>query len=307
MLALGLYGSAYGIDLVEAREHFRLIVAAVTIGVFLKAATIGSTMWIVTGRAEYMIIGIAVAQIDPLSVASILGNSRMSTKAKSILAAWASFDDPITALLTVYGTFALNDLLAIAPKAGESVGWSTYFVDLGMNLVLIGAAIAMWTVARRSQWMLTAGVGGVVVIAVDRFLMLGVATSGLFLRPRIGDVLARCLNIALCIAAVMLGMVLIDGVNVVDGILLGLATFLAQIVVGLLLTRRLDKRDRLHLAFAQQNGLTAIVLALLLEVQYGNIVEVVAPAILTVNVIHAITNAALERVLGDVTTAWQDL
>ncbi len=51
---------------------------------------------------KYLILGIVVAQIDPLSVASILRNPKMSIRVKSILAAWSSFDDPITVLLSLY-------------------------------------------------------------------------------------------------------------------------------------------------------------------------------------------------------------
>lgn len=44
LLAVGLYASTYGIVLQEAQRHLKLVVAAVTIGVFAKAALIGGLL-----------------------------------------------------------------------------------------------------------------------------------------------------------------------------------------------------------------------------------------------------------------------
>lgn len=299
LLAIGLYGSAFSIDLQEARESLKLIVSAVTIGVVLKALIVGGAMWVLTRDTKFFVIGIAVAQIDPLSVASILRSSRMSSRAKTILAAWASFDDPMTALLTVYGTIALGSFIGLSPDffSGDQPGvdWNSYFINLSENVALTAGALLLWFLVRRSSVMLTASVFGVVGIAIERFLMLGVATSGLFLRPPIGDFLNGVMRIALPIAAMMLGMVLVGGIDIVHGVLLGIATFTSQIIVAPLLTRGLLKSDRIALAFAQQNGLTAIILSLLLEVHYKGVIEVVAPAIIVVNVLHAVVNSHLDK------------
>ena len=75
---------------------------------------------------------------------------------------------------------------------------------------------------------------------------------------------------------------------------LGFAAYGAQIVVGFLLTNKLEMRDRLHIAFAQQNGITAIILSLLFETYYPGTVAIIAPAIIVVNTIHVIANIILD-------------
>jgi hypothetical protein len=90
---------------------------------------------------------------------------------------------------------------------------------------------------------------------------------------------------------------LIDGVQIWRGISLGIAAFAAQIVAAALLTIGMPRPDRWHLAFAQQNGITAIILALTLQIQFDGVVAVVAPAIITANLIHAAANRLVDRKL----------
>jgi hypothetical protein len=61
-------------------------------------------------------------------------------------------------------------------------------------------------------------------------------------------------------------------------------------VAALVLTGGLPMLDRVHLGLAQQNGVTAVILALVFERDFGGFVAVIAPAILTVNLVHAVAN-----------------
>ncbi|MFF5308212.1 hypothetical protein [Streptomyces massasporeus] len=90
LLAVGLYGSTHGIDLADLRRDLRGVVAAVTLGVVLKAALISGVMVLAFDRPEYLILGIVVAQIDPLSVTALSRDGHMSQRARSLLTAWAS-------------------------------------------------------------------------------------------------------------------------------------------------------------------------------------------------------------------------
>ena len=49
LLAAGLYSSTYGISIPDARQHLKLIVKAITIGVVLKALIIGSVVSLALG------------------------------------------------------------------------------------------------------------------------------------------------------------------------------------------------------------------------------------------------------------------
>jgi hypothetical protein len=122
--------------------------------------------------------------------------------------------------------------------------------------------------------------------------MLGLAIAGLFLRLPDSRRVEQAVAVAFPLAAFLMGMLLVGGVDVAEGIVPGVLAFAAQILAAALLTWRLPLMDRVHLALAQQNGITAIILALVFERSLDGFVAVVAPAIVTVNVIHAVANRA---------------
>lgn len=113
LLAVGLYASTYGIDLKEARQHLKIILSAVTIGVVCKAVIIGGSLAVLFRDPSLFILGVGVAQIDPLSVAGLMKSGRMSKKAKTILASWASFDDPIIVILSIYTPVLITQLFGL--------------------------------------------------------------------------------------------------------------------------------------------------------------------------------------------------
>lgn len=288
LLAVGLFGSTAGINLAEAREHRRLILAAVTVGVLLKAAIIGGALYLATRDPLFIVLAVAVAQIDPLSVASLMGSDRMSPKAKTILAAWASFDDPVTVILVVYAAAFVGGL------GFDPSGLGAYGLNLVLNAALALAAYLAWRFLR--SWLLAIVLILLGALAVWQFLMLGVAIAGLFIRPAwLERLLPRVTNTALLVSGALLGLLLVNGVILTYGALLGVMAWVAQIVAALLLTRGLPRPDRVHLALAQQNGITAIILALRLETQFATAVAIIAPAIVTTNVLHFGANWLADR------------
>ena len=136
----------------------------------------------------------------------------------------------------------------------------------------------------------------VFTISILYFMMLGIALVGLFLRPsKVGGYIDNVVVWALRAAAVLVGMLLINGVDLWRGVALGAAAYMAQVIVGFLLTRGLPAKDRWHISFAQQNGITAIILALLFEPIHPGTVAIVAPAIVVVNGLHFAANKAIDR------------
>lgn len=313
LLAVGLYASTYGIELKEARKHLKIILGAVTFGVVLKAAIIGGSLALIFQDPFFLILGITVAQIDPLSVAGLMKGNRMSTKAKTILASWASFDDPITVILSLYAPLLVAqltgvDLGSITGNSDTGANLISYIRELGLNLLLAGGVLALWLVMRyytkkTYAWLTLLLAGGVYVLlaaslslSVLYFMMLGIALIGLFLRPpKVDKFIDHAITWALRAAAVMLGLLLIGGINIWSGVALGVAAYCAQIIVGWLLTRGLPSRDRWHISFAQQNGITAIILALLFEPIHPGTVAIVAPAIIVINGLHALVNKGLDK------------
>ncbi len=335
LLAVGLYGSTYTISLTEARRSASTVVAAVTLGVLGKSLLIGAITFVLFRRPVFFVLGVAVAQIDPLSVAVMNRSSSMSTRAKSILAAWASFDDPVTVLITIYAAAFARRILdgrvnavSVVPGHGGALG---YLAGLGANLAfaaVVGAAVVLVRVAARRGLLSprrgtpvagredrprpvmtrTSGVRyavvigvliGLFAISVWQFWMLGLALIGLCFRPQvIAAWLERAVAIAFVLVAIVLGMLLARGIDLVDGVALGAVAFAAQACVSLPLTRTLQRSDRVQLALAQQNGVTAILLALLLQPMFPQATAIVGPAILTINALHQCSRAFCDRRFG---------
>ncbi|MEU2540779.1 hypothetical protein [Streptomyces iakyrus] len=310
LLAVGLYGSTHDIDFAEVRRSLRVVLVAVTVGVVVKASLIATVMVLAFDRPEYLVLGIAVAQIDPLSVAATQRSDRVSPRAKAILSVWAAFDDPMTVLLTVYFSALAVRYGAGAAGDGSLVAdTATVFGDLLINLALFAAVAALWWAAvawsgrrdpaRRPAPRPSADIVALVLVvalilfAAQDMMVLAVALTGLFVRlGRFGAALEPAVALAFLIASAVLGVVLASGqVLLREGLVLGASAFAAQLLVTLLISRllvrpRLTWPDLVHLGFGQQNGITAILLALALEPRFPGTVGVVGPAIVTVNLLH---------------------
>ncbi len=315
LLAIGLYSSTFGISLKEARRNMRLILTAVTVGVFVKAIIIGIVLSFILKNPFGFILGIIMAQIDPLSTAALLNSSRLSKRAKTILAAWSSFDDPVTIIMSLYAPVMVSMMVGShwQPIGGtmQDVGLVGYVTETGINILFATGVFALWMFIKRfakaSRYLIVVFaalamyvlVAGSLSIAVYYFWMLGVAILGLFMRPPIEKIIPHAVHWALYMAAILLGILLINGINVWVGIVLGVTAFGAQIIVGYLVTHKLPNHDRLRIAFSQQNGITAIILALLFEPYYPGTIAIVAPAIIVINTVRAATelllNAHLEK------------
>ncbi|TMR15670.1 hypothetical protein ETD86_26755 [Nonomuraea turkmeniaca] len=89
-----------------------------------------------------MILAVAVAQIDPLSVASVMADNRLSDRAKTILGAWSSFDDPVTVILAFYAVSWVKPI-----QDGLS---ASYLTDLGLNALFAAVAYAVWRLVRKA-------------------------------------------------------------------------------------------------------------------------------------------------------------
>ncbi|MEV5846723.1 hypothetical protein AB0M32_32625 [Streptomyces sp. NPDC051985] len=315
LLAVGLYGSTYGIDLKALRADLRGVVAAVTLGVVLKAALITGTMLLVFRRPEALVLGVAVAQIDPLSVAALGRNDRMSPRARSLLTAWASFDDPMTVLLTLYLAGVAHPLTGGTGTPGITGGGTGgYLAGLGLNAALLAGVLLLWFTGRRLAAKApdtpparrTVGgaavllVGALLVLAAAQQLMLAVALAGLVVRSTVlGKVLDRAVGGAYLAAFSALGLLLAHGVAWWPGLVLGVAAFGAQAVVALtvmpLFVKGLARTDRIELGLGQQNGITAVLIALTLERDFPGTAATVGPAVITVNILYGAGQALRSR------------
>lgn len=303
LLAVGLYASVYGISRRELRANAGVVLAAVTVGVTAKAFASGAVMMLAFGGAGYLLLGVAVAQIDPLSVAASLRDRRMSPRARSVLSAWASFDDPVTVLLVAYLAGATLPGVRGASVLAGTGGVPGQFALNGALVAGAGAAWYLLGLRRHGPWASPRDSGranaaaclvlaGLMAVAVGSGLFAGIAVCGLFFRPRIDAIVGQIVNAAFYAATFGLGMLLVTGVRIGAGVLLGVSVFGAQVLAGVIISRGMPREDRARLALGQQNGVTAIVLALALAPYFPAAVGTIAIAIGVVNILHILGNGA---------------
>ena len=120
------------------------------------------------------------------------------------------------------------------------------------------------------------------------------AITGLFLRPKIDRLVNVSVKICFAVALFLIGMHLISGLEVMWGFIVGLSVVFAQIATVILFMRAMSVRDRAYLACSQQNGITAIILALLFETQNVAVAGIVAFAILVINLVHTLSFHSLD-------------
>ena len=285
LLAIGLYGSVYGINIAEFKEYRIIVLKAVTFGVALKGIFIGTILWFVMDTPLAFLLGMIVAQIDPLSVSYLVDKkgSQFSSAGRTVLRAWSSFDDPMTVLLALY--------LFLPFALGTAFDLGTYATQLGYNILFA----LVFLVARRfiPAWML---IISAFIVAIPFQLMLGIALCGLFIRPSLDTVLPKLITAAYLCAAVVLGMLVVFDLELLSlGILLGVAAFVSQIVATRLVAGELPRSDRMFLSVAQYNGITSVILALVVGAMFSEVVTIVAMAVITINTIYFFANQYVEK------------
>ncbi|GAA3597779.1 hypothetical protein GCM10022223_11210 [Kineosporia mesophila] len=322
LVCLGLYCATSSIDPQDLRRDWKLVLVAVTVGVVAKAALVAGALYLVLREPWAIVLGIAVAQIDPLSVEANRRRSQLSGRAKGILDAWASFDDPVTALLTIYvagWAASLDPPGSSQAVAGTTTPWAALLGSVG--IVLIAAALSIaWQARhnRRRSFRIRLGppllrqvpgliaLTGLIALATAWSAFLGIAVCGVLFRPVAGRYLERVPKIAFTAAALVVGLVLADSMSVMRELdvnlpavagVLAVAAYGAHILVSIPITRGRDLsgRDRVRLSLAQQNGITAVVLALVLEERFPGTVGIVALAVPVVAALNALGNHLWDR------------
>ena len=314
LLCFGLYMAVYDIDKQKAKQHWLIVVIAITVGVICKYLLIFGSVFAITQDWRYAVLAMTMAQIDPLSIAALSDNPRMQPAIRTVLSMWASFDDPMTALLTPLLLGAVASITG--QQMGGDISWQGMLLTLSPFILLL---VVVWFNAifrhrggREREGARTVGTAVAIVVAIPFKLFSLAAVAGWVFRPKWigqGRRASIALSVALYGATFLLGLLLAGGVNIFGGVILGVATYLSQCLAAWLVVwlstrrrkgvsaRHFSTRDTWHLALSQQNGITAIVLALNLEVVLPGSVAVVSIAILCVNVLHFGANAVFDTLI----------
>ncbi|MDA9129083.1 hypothetical protein N9J72_01235 [Candidatus Gracilibacteria bacterium] len=299
ILAIGLYGGVYGISIEEFKKNKKIVLSAVTLGVLLKSIIIGGLLFLVTGNYLSFIFGVVVAQIDPVSVSHLLkgGKSkRLSTKGETVLRAWSSFDDPMTVLIALY--FVLPILLGYTINSAITFNFTEYLFQILLNICLAGVVYGVYSLVKNLKIHKVFDLVLLVLsFAVSIYFgyMLAIAIIALFLRPNIESVLNNAISFSFYSASILLGILLINGISIATGLFLALFCIISQVICSFLLARNFSFQDKVYLALGQQNGITSIILAIIIFQYFPNIIGVIAPAIIVINILHYFLNTQADR------------
>ena len=318
-LGIGLFSSTFGIDLQTMRtSDWRVVALAVTVGVFIKAAIIGGTLWLTSmwlGSASlvFLVLGLEMAQMDPVAMAALAGKRRMSERADNLARAVSSLDDPVTVLLTILLVVGQRvfgfDLGVTITNIGVDNAPS-YGVYLWLNIAFMTSMVWIWQLAYRGgrTWKLVFTLGLIacaIIIGASWYWMFGLALMGIYLRPEetlynhVGKALDWAARGAFAVTGVVAGSLLFGasgGEKFVSQLLwglgLGFMAFVSQMIVGYIMTigGGYTSQDRWYFACSHQNGLTATMLGVSTETM-----PFVIPGIVMTHVLHGTAMVLLNR------------
>ena len=291
LLGVGLYASVRGIDTTIASRDKYTLLNAVTFGVLFKVIIIGSVIYLITGEPISFLLAVIVAQIDPLSVGSLTNKNeeRLSKRGRNILLAWASFDDPVTVVLAVV---IAKYLIGIDISFADT----PWFIQ-SFNLIIPAIAYQIHKFTNNNTIM-SLLLLFIFIVSVYYGFMLAIAISALFVRPKLYIKVSHLVETAYIVSLIIFGTYLVGSIDIAKGLALAFGAIISQVIVSLILTWKLDTNDRVYLAFAQQNGVTAVILSLLFANAIEGIVPIVAVAIVTINVFHMVSFGMIEKSLN---------
>lgn len=287
-LVIGLYGSVVGIDLAAIRTYRTLALVVITVAVPLQILATGATFYLIHPAAISFLVAVAITQIDPLSVDTLLRDKgKMTTEAKAVLRVWASFDDPVTVL---FGFLILVPILSDV-SIGTSIG--TYALYLAINLA---PALILWVLHQkttvlqnRTATLILLLMTLTVAFLAQAYLLAGL--TGFILRPIPEKYLSRAIYILYHAIVFIVGMAIFTvGVDLRLGILLaGVIYFVIQPLTSIIVFYG-TPNDLLHIAFSHQNGLTTLLMGIAFESLDFRVLPILLPAIVAVNLMNLIVN-----------------
>lgn len=307
-LVVGLYGSVMGIDLNAIQKRRLLAIIVVTIAVPIQILVTGGLMYIIHPFSISFLIAVAMTQIDPLSVDTLLRDKdKMSDEAKGILRIWASFDDPVTVI------FGFLILLPLITGEESGVTFPIFMLGLAANLL---PALLIYVLKTRTAIFDNKAIETITLIAVLVFSFftqgyLLAAIAGLLLRPIPEKYFSRAVYALYQIIVFTVGMAIFTyGIDLRLGFLIAVVEFFVIQPLTSIIVFNGTPGDLLRIAFSQQNGLTTLLMGIAFQALGYDVLPILLPGIIIVNLMNLAVNSIYsykeERGLIEDTVATKD-
>jgi hypothetical protein len=304
-IAFGLYISVLSIDIESFKTHLKSIAAVLIFGVPIKIILPGFALAFLSpnnAKIAYL-CSTVIAQIDPIVATQSLKNIKLSRKSQTTLSAWASFDDPITVL------FAFYIFLPMARM--ESFDFTEYFVSRILIDVLVVGGIYTLYVFFLNYWykrIQDTVILGIDITVVGLVFIYGLFTTSLFVpaaialfvRPFNAEKASAAMAGIACFSAITIGaFTAISRIDWGYGFILAFFMLVAHALATQLLIQD-HPLSKLKMMFSHQNGMTAILLTIGLELSdeaVSNLLPITLPAIIFIAFFYLASNYIIDLVI----------
>lgn len=287
-LILALYVSVSSINLHYLGKYKRTAIWITTLGVPVQILVTGLIMYAIFPHPVSFLLAAAIDQIDPLSVSALIKDKiGMSIPAKNLLRIWSSFDDPVTVLVG----FTLFVPLFTAINTTNFL--VVYLVNLLLNITMAGLFFLFYKnffeKASRHIQIFVLLLSFIFAFFTNGFLFI--ALIGLFLRPIPSENYVRLIDFLYFGVLLLVGMSTVNaGIDLRLGLILALISFFIVQPLSAIIMVNGNTNDIFRLAFAQQNGITTILMGLSFQALGFNVIPILLPAILIINLLNLFVN-----------------
>lgn len=302
-IAVGLYINVASIEIDSFKKELKQITAVLIFGVPIKIILPGlALVWLSHSSAKIAFLcSTAIAQIDPIVASQSLKNIKFKKRSETILRAWSSFDDPVTVLFAFY--------IFLPISQGNSFNFIEYFVShILIDILVIGGIyfasnklLKPWYKRAKDKVITainTTIIGLVFIYGLLTSSFLAPAAIGLFIRPFNPDNVSNVINGIACFSATIIGAFAAN--SIIDwqsGSILAISMLVAHALATQFLIKE-SSYSKLKLMFSHQNGMTAILLTIGLEVSgqgMSNLLPITLPAIILIAFFYFLSNYIIER------------
>ncbi len=283
LLGIAIFSNVSGIDQDFVNKNKKQIFTLVILGVIYKAALIGSVGFFLTKDPVYFVIGGILAQIDPVLTSYVVERLNVSEKVKQVSKIESSFDDLFSIIWTSFILFPA--VFGI---------YSTF--DSSVTILLIFIFAFVFILAHKFLLPDKGFIGSSSVI-VSAICNTTMATAFVAWYLKMDEkIFHRMIPLVTALSYVIIGFYFPTGFNIQN---LYYGVFIAFVLVYVarrsqvyLFLSNYNKKDKAFLASNQQQGLTSIVLLISAIPIFGSeLVGIVIPAMITVNLLFYINNA----------------
>ncbi|BAZ14782.1 hypothetical protein NIES4071_66260 [Calothrix sp. NIES-4071] len=305
-IILGLYINVLSIDTSLLKSCLGSVIKVICIGVPVKIILPGFVLALCCPKVAPIayLCATVIAQIDPIAASKSLQTVQVSRKSETILRAWSSFDDPVTVL------FAFYVFLPVIIFQDSNI--NQYLVKIATDILSCGLAYYSYKLYQdnrqvnllRNSVKTTIEAICLVIVMIYSVIsgsFLLPAFVGFFLRPFSPERLEPLISAIFYFSVVVIGLlctnISLDWLS--GGILAFSMFFVAQVLVAVLFLKD-SMANKLKIMFGHQNGMTAILLTVAIEVsgdKTGDLLAVTLPAIILIALFYFSTNFLLDTKL----------